>query len=229
MSPSALTLMITPHGTVYNSTPGRLLTGVSPPQWHGSSLQVGARAGSSLCPPTPPPVLRAERMLWKMSPWILRVRDGRLIQMTPLLSDCSCPLWHLVLGDRSAGYWGSFPQKQQPAAGLPQELGNPPLLRYTQSLASAPPTRPSGEEQAGLFSLSLHLNPTPNPTINVCVLRLHFLLWISQAQWRFYKYLSSAHCVLDTGGHVLWINTTQILLSGRYGPWGKTATWAKWM
>ena len=126
-----------------------------------------------------PSVLRAE--------WVLRkdvsssqVRDGRLTQMIPLLSDCSRSPWHLVLGDRSA-----VPLVLQELRLLPAEAAacrgpapgarKPLLLPPLQSLASAPPTGPLGREQAGLFSLSLHLNPTPTLTINVCVLRLHFL------------------------------------------------------
>lgn len=88
--------------------------------------------------------------------------------------------WHLVLGDRSEvplvlQGLRFLPAEAAACRGPAQELGNPPLLPPLQSLASAPPTGPLGREQAGLFSLSLHLNPTPNLTINVCVLRLHFL------------------------------------------------------
>lgn len=90
--------MITPHGAVYNSTRGRLLTVslTSPVAWE---LLAGGGPGLvHLC--VRPPVLRAERMLLK-DVSSSQVRDGRLIQMTPLLSDCSRSPWHLVLGDRS--------------------------------------------------------------------------------------------------------------------------------
>lgn len=174
VTPSALTLMITPHGAVYNSTPGRLLTMslTSPVAWE---LLAGGGPGLvHLC--VRPPVLRAERMLLK-DVSSSQVRDGRLIQMTPLLSDCSRSPWHLVLGDRSAGGGLRLPPAEAAACRWPAPgARKPPLLRYCSPWPQLHPPSPLGREQAGLFSLSLHLNPTPNLTINVCVLRLHFLL-----------------------------------------------------
>ena len=162
VTPSALTLMITPHGAVYNSTRGRLLTVslTSPVAWE---LLAGGGPGLvHLC--VRPPVLRAERMLLK-DVSSSQVRDGRLIQMTPLLSDCSRSPWHLVLGDRSVVGGGGglrlLPAEaaacRWPAPGA-RKPAPPPLL---QSSASAPPTQPSGKRAGGsLFSITA-LEPHP--------------------------------------------------------------------
>ena len=126
-----------------------------------------------------PSVLRAE---WVFLKDVLssQVRDGRLTQMIPLLSDCSHSPWHLVLGDRSA-----VPLVLQGLRLLPAEAAAcrrpapgarkpaPPPATAVLGLSSTHPAL--WEESRQVSSLSLHLNPTPNLTINVCVLRLHFL------------------------------------------------------
>lgn len=161
MSPlSALTLMITPHDAVCNSTPGSL--GVAPPQWHGSSLKVGAWAWFISVSPS---VLRAEWVLLK-DVSSSQVRDGRLTQMIPLLSDCSRSPWHLVLGDRSevplvlqglrllpaeaAACHGPAPGARKPA---------PPPATAVLGLSST--HRPSGKRAGrSLFSVTA-LEPHP--------------------------------------------------------------------
>lgn len=153
--------MITPHGTVYNSTPGRLLTVslTSPVAWE---LLAGGGPGLvHLCvPPPPPPVLRAERMLLK-DVSSSQVRDGRLIQMTPLLSDSPVPsgtwFWETEARGRLRLLSAEAAACRWPAPGA-RKPAPPPLL---QSLASAPPTRPSGKRAGGsLFSITA-LEPHP--------------------------------------------------------------------
>lgn len=153
--------MITPHGAVYNSTPGRLLTVslTSPVAWE---LLAGGGPGLvHLCvPPPPPPVLRAERMLLK-DVSSSQVRDGRLIQMTPLLSDSPVPsgtwFWETEARGRLRLLSAEAAACRWPAPGA-RKPAPPPLL---QSLASAPPTRPSGKRAGGsLFSITA-LEPHP--------------------------------------------------------------------
>lgn len=114
-----------------------------------------------LCvPPPPPPVLRAERMLLK-DVSSSQVRDGRLIQMTPLLSDSPVPsgtwFWETEARGRLRLLSAETAACRWPAPGA-RKPAPPPLL---QSLASAPPTRPSGKRAGGsLFSITA-LEPHP--------------------------------------------------------------------